>query len=71
MEEIKIFTHPIFGDVRVTGTNDDPNFCATDVCRALGYTNGRKAIADHCDDGDVTKRDTPTTSGIQTIWFCN
>lgn len=25
----------------------------------LGYTNGRKAVADHVERGDVTKRDTP------------
>lgn len=37
--------------------------CAADLCRALGYNNGRDAIARHCDEGDVVKRDTPTTSG--------
>ena len=71
MEEIRIFTHPIFGEIRVIGTSEEPNFCATDVCRALGYTNGRKAIADHCDKGDVTKRDTPTASGTQTMTYVN
>ena len=27
-----------------------------DLCKALGYTNGRKAVADHVDAPDVTKR---------------
>lgn len=67
--DITIFNHPQFGDVRTSGTAEEPIFCAVDVCRALGYSNGRKAVADHCDDGDVTKRDTPTTSGIQTMSF--
>lgn len=30
--------------------------CAMDVCNALGYENGRKAVADHVDSDDVTKR---------------
>lgn len=46
-------------------------FCAADVCKALGYTNPRKAVADHVDEGDVTKRDTPTSSGTQTISYVN
>jgi len=60
MSNIQIFNHPQFGDIRTTGTPDNPEFCAMDLCRALGYSNGRKAVADHCDEWDVTKRDTPT-----------
>ena len=69
--EIRIFNNEQFGMIRTAGTADDPMFCAADICRALGYTNGRKAIADHCDEGDVTKRDTPTISGKQTMTFVN
>jgi prophage antirepressor-like protein len=76
MVKIQIFNHPQFGDIRTTGTPDNPEFCAMDLCRALGYTNGRKAVADHCDEWDVTKRDTPTknqwgTEVIQKITFVN
>jgi prophage antirepressor-like protein len=76
MGKIQIFNHPQFGDIRTTGTPDNPEFCAMDLCRALGYTNGRKAVADHCDEWDVTKRDTPTknqwgTEVIQKITFVN
>lgn len=46
-------------------------FCAADVCKALGYANPRKAVTDHVDEGDVTKRDTPTSSGVQTMSFVN
>lgn len=49
----------------------EPLFCANDVCAALGYVNPRKAVADHVDEGDVTKRDTPTTSGNQLISYVN
>ena len=69
--EIQLFNSPQFGQVRAAGTAEDPVFCASDICRALGYTNGRKAGLDHCDEGDVTKRDTPTSSGTQSMTFVN
>ena len=69
MNDIKIFSNPQFGDIRTTGTADEPLFCAADVTRALGYSNGRDAVAKHCDEGDVAKCDTPTKSGIQIMTF--
>ena len=57
MNDIQVFNSPQFGEVRTAGTAQEPIFCAADICRALGYANGRKAIADHCEEGDVTKRD--------------
>lgn len=54
-----------------TDDNNEPLFCAADVCKALGYTNPRKAIADHSEQEDVTKRDTPTQGGIQQMTFVN
>ena len=71
MNEMQIFQSEQFGAIRTAGTAEEPLFCAADICRALGYTNGRKAIADHCDEGDVTKRDTPTSSGVQVMSFVN
>ncbi len=69
MNDIKIFEKEEFGQIRVAGTSDNPLFCAADICKALGYSNNRKAIADHCDEGDVTKRDTPTKGGLQSISY--
>lgn len=57
MNDIQVFNSEQFGEVRTAGTAQEPIFCAADICRALGYANGRKAIADHCEEGDVTKRD--------------
>lgn len=76
MKDIKIFNSRQFGDIRTAGTSDEPLFCAADVCRALGYKNNRKAVADHCDKRDVTKRDTPTKNQfgrtvIQSVSFVN
>lgn len=61
--DISIFNHPDFGQIRTAGTPDNPEFCAADLCRALGFTNGRKAVADHVDDPDVTKRDIGVVTG--------
>lgn len=61
--DIQIFNNPEFGAIRTTGTPEEPMFCASDICRALGYANGPKAIKDHCDDPDVTKRYIGVTTG--------
>lgn len=65
-DEIRIYEHPQFGDIRTTGDADEPLFCALDVCNALGYANSRKATADHVDDEDVTKRYAWVAAGERT-----
>lgn len=68
MDALKIFENPIFGSVRISmDASNQPLFCASDVCKALGYTNSRKAIADHVEEGDVTKRYTPIPNQYGTI----
>lgn len=42
-------------------------FCGSDVAKALGYSNPRKALSDHCKG--VTKRYTPTSDGEQEMSF--
>lgn len=69
MNELQIFNNEEFGEVRMTEINGKPYFVATDVATALGYTNPRKAISDHCKG--VTKRDTPTSSGVQQMSYIN
>lgn len=69
MNDIQVFNNEQFGSIRTAGTAQEPIFCAADICRALGYTNGPKAIKDHCDEGDITKRYTPTSSGVQNMTF--
>lgn len=71
MGNIQIFNHPQFGAIRTSGTPDNPEFCAMDLCRALGHSNGRKAVKDHCDEEDVTKRYTPTNGGVQELSYVN
>lgn len=49
----------------------EPWFCAADVCAVLGYRNPRTAIANHCREKGVLKRDTPTEHGAQEMTFIN
>ena len=62
-EQIKIFENPRFGKIRTMGTPDEPLFCAADVCKALGYNNGRDAIVRHVDNPDVVKHDMGVVTG--------
>ena len=59
--DIKIFKNEMFGEVRtLVNEKGEPFFVGSDIAKALGYKNSRKALIDHVDDEDkgVTKRDT-------------
>lgn len=56
-----------FGSVRCVEEKGLVVYCASDVAKALGYVNPRKAVADHCKG--VTKRDTLTKGGVQSLSF--
>ena len=72
MTNIQIFNHPKFGDIRTTGSPEHPEFCAMDLCRALGYSNGRDAVAKHVEEDDVAKRDTTDSIGrTQLLTYVN
>ena len=71
MNNIQTFNHPQFGEIRTSGTPDSPAFCAMDLCRVLGYANGRDAVQRHVDVEDVVKYDTPTNGGIQQLTYVN
>lgn len=69
MNEIRVFSHPDFGGIRATVIDGEPWWSGKDVAEALGYTNSRKALADHVDEEDkgVTKCDTPGGTQQMTI----
>ena len=82
MNEVKIFNSKEFGDIRTVTINGEPWFVGKDVAEILGYSNTRKALADHVDGEDrldgVTIRDSigraqnPTfinESGLYTLIF--
>ena len=69
---IQIFQNKEFGAIRtIKDERGELFFCGKDVATALGYKVPRKAILDHVEEGDVLKRNTPTTSGIQQMTFIN
>lgn len=53
--------------VRTLGTPELPLFVANDVCSALGFGNGRQAIASHVDPEDLIKSEIETKGGRQTV----
>lgn len=61
MNNIQLFTSAEFGDIRTIKDADAIYFVGKDVAEILGYTNTRKALADHVDPEDkkdgVTIRD--------------
>lgn len=65
--ELRVFENAEFGSVRTVEIEGKPYFVANDVTKALGYSNSRDAVARHCKG--VVKRDTPTTSGIQSMSY--
>lgn len=69
MNEVQIFNSEEFGEIRTMEIDGKPYFAASDVASALGYTNPRKAVLDHCKG--VTKCDTPTSGGVQSISYIN
>lgn len=69
MNELQIFSNPEFGQVRTVEIEGEPWLVGKDVAEALGYTNPRKALADHVDEDDkgVTKCYTPGGEQEMTI----
>lgn len=52
--ELKVFENSTFGQVRTVEIDGEPWFVGKDVAEALGYSNTRKALADHVDGEDKT-----------------
>lgn len=48
MNELKIFEHPKFGNIRTITENGKTLFCAKDVAAALGYKDTTNAVKQHC-----------------------
>ncbi len=55
--------------VRAMLIDDQPWFCAADVCAVLEYANSRQAIQKNCREKGVSIRDTPTNGGMQAMTF--
>lgn len=71
MNEIQVFKNENFGEIRVAEVGGEPWFCASDVCRMLGYYDGRKAVQTYCKPKGVSKRNTLTKGGNQQLTYIN
>ena len=69
MEEIKIFNSPQFGEIRTTGTSENPLFCLSDVYSVLGLRQGD--VKQRLDKGVVSTQPLETAGGIQQANFVN
>lgn len=67
MNDLQIFNHPDFGEVRTVTINDEPWFVGKDVALVLGYQNPQKALRDHVDDDEKTVNDSFTVNGTQAV----
>lgn len=66
--QLQVFSNENFGSVRVLGDSNNPLFCASDVCKALGHSNGAVIVGRLFGEG-VTKCYTPTNGGIQELTY--
>ena len=57
MDGIKTFTNKEFGTVRTIVKDGEPWFVGKDVAEILGYSNTKKALADHVDKEDKMQGD--------------
>ena len=67
MNELQVFNNSDFGCVRTLEADGKILFAASDIAKALGYTNPSKAANDHCKG--ITKCYTPTEGGVQALNF--
>lgn len=68
MNELKIFEHPKFGNIRTVTEDGKTLFCGKDVAAALGYKRPNDAISTHC-RGTVKRRITDSMGREQEMLF--
>lgn len=66
-QNVQIFKHEEFGEVRTLQINGEPWFVGKDIAERLGYSNPQKAIRDHVDEEDKTLNDLFTVNGTKGI----
>ncbi|MDE6728811.1 MAG: phage antirepressor, partial [Oscillospiraceae bacterium] len=54
--EIILFKHEEFGEIRTLNIDGEPWFVGVDIAKNLGYQNGSRDINRHVDEDDRNKR---------------
>ena len=67
MDEIRIFSNDVFGEIRTAGTPDAPLFCLTDVCKALELQSS--AVMRRLEKGVISSHPLDTAGGQQLANF--
>lgn len=70
MNELQIFNSEEFGDIRTVTINNEPMFCLSDVCKALGLTQPSK-VKDRLNEKGVSSIPTLTAGGEQKLLYIN
>ena len=72
MQEIQIFKHDVFGEIRtMTDEKGEVFFVGKDVATTLGYSNTRDALRQHVDDEDKGVVICDTLGGTQKMTIIN
>lgn len=56
MNELQVFEHPAFGEVRTVTIDGEPWFVGKDVAQMLGYAKPHNAVQIHVDEDDALKQ---------------
>lgn len=70
MNELQIFNSEEFGDIRTVQLNNEPMFCLSDVCKALGLTQPSK-VKERLNEKGVSSIPTLTAGGEQKLLYIN
>ena len=69
--EIMLFKHEEFGEVRTLMIDGEPWFVGKDITRVLGYSNHSKALNDHVDAEDKLNNESLSSLGQRGGWLIN
>lgn len=70
MNNVEIFDHTEFGEIRTIALDGQPMFCLADVCRALELTQPSK-VKERLNEKGVNTIPTLTTGGTQNLLYIN
>lgn len=71
MNELQVFEHPAFGEVRTVSIDGEPWFVGKDVAQVLGHTNPQRAVKTHVDEEDKGVTVLVTPGGSQEVNIIN
>ena len=71
MNELQIFKHDGFGEIRTLEIEGEPWFVGKDVASILGYSNSRDALRKHVDEEDKGVANCDTPGGMQETIIIN